>query len=309
MKIDMRDAFFERIVEKALSDERIIFLTADHGAFALKRFENEIPNRFINIGISEQNMMGVAAGLASSGKIVFAYGISPFVSLRVLEQITLDISAMKLPVNIVSVGAGFTYSTDGPTHHGLQDLSALITVPEINILNSSDPFNTKLFVDYVIETKKPHYIRIEKEKVFPFPNSEISIDKGFRYLTKKEGKVLIISTGIILHSLIENYEYIRNEIEDEFSVIDLFKIKPINKELLNLICNYKYVITLEEGYVTGMASFFQSNISNNFINKQVFTIGVKEKFIFKYSTRSELLKEVNLDVDGIISSIKKIMNC
>ena len=139
MNIDMRDAFFERLVARARVDSRIVFLTADHGAFALKEFETHMPERYFNVGISEQSMIGVAAGLASSGKIVFAYGITPFVSLRVLEQLTLDVAAGQLPVNVISVGAGFTYSTDGPTHHGLHDIPVMMTVPHMNILNSSDP--------------------------------------------------------------------------------------------------------------------------------------------------------------------------
>ena len=85
----MRDAFFERLVEVARKDERVIVLSADHGAFALEKFQEEMPDRYINMGIAEQNMVGVAAGLAASGKIVFIYGITPFVSLRVLEQLTL----------------------------------------------------------------------------------------------------------------------------------------------------------------------------------------------------------------------------
>ena len=275
MMIDMRDAFFERIVDKALLDERIIFLSADHRAFALKRFEETIPERYINIGISEQNMVGVASGLAASGKIVFIYGISPFVSLRVLEQITLDISAMQLPVNIISVGAGFTYSTDGPTHHGLQDLSALITVPNINILNSSDPSNTKYFVDYVIASKLPHYIRIEKEKL-PFLNDDkkdlISIEKGYSFLKKGIGNILLVSTGIIVHNLIENIQTLKNELKDDIAIIDLFKIKPINTEVFNILSKYKYVITIEEGYKSGMGSFLQSSITNNLIKKHRFLI-------------------------------------
>ena len=107
-------------------------------------------------------MVGVASGLALSGKIVFGYGITPFVSLRVLEQITLDLAAMNANVNIVSVGAGFTYSTDGPSHQGLQDLSAILTVPQISIYNSSDPISTKAFAQIAANDSGPKYIRIEK---------------------------------------------------------------------------------------------------------------------------------------------------
>ena len=205
MKLDMRDAFFECVVEVAKNDERIFFLSADHGAFALNKFQKEMPQRYINVGISEQNMIGLAAGLAASGKIVFVYGISPFVSLRVLEQLTIDVAAMQLPVNVVSVGAGFTYSTDGPTHQGLQDLPAVLTVPGLNVLNSSDPENTKSFVDLAIHSRKPHYIRIEKEKVNDLPRiSPIdTICEGFSVIQQGEGPTVVLSTGIITHRVLE----------------------------------------------------------------------------------------------------------
>jgi transketolase len=129
MSVDMRDAFFDAVYELASENSDVYFLSVDHGAFSLERFQKTFPDRYINLGIAEQNMIGVSAGLSLSGKIVFSYGIAPFVSLRVLEQISLDLASMCANVNIISVGAGFTYSTDGPSHHGLQDLSAVLTTP------------------------------------------------------------------------------------------------------------------------------------------------------------------------------------
>ena len=99
--IDMRDAFFDAVYDEAKRNKDLIFLSVDHGAFSLEKFQEDFSERYINIGIAEQNMVGVASGLALSGKIVFGYGITPFVSLRVLEQITLDLAAMNSNVNIV----------------------------------------------------------------------------------------------------------------------------------------------------------------------------------------------------------------
>ena len=149
--IDMRDAFFDAVYDEATQNPNVYFLSDDHGAFSLERFQKDFPERYINIGIAEQNMIGVSSGLSLSGKIVYCYGISPFVSLKVLEQISLDLATIGSNVNIVSVGAGFTYATDGPSHHGLQDLSAVLSTPNITILNSSDPKSTQAFAKMAIE--------------------------------------------------------------------------------------------------------------------------------------------------------------
>ena len=107
-------------------------------------------------------MISVAAGLALSGKNVFVYSIVDFVTLRCLEQISVDLSGMRLSVNIVGVGTGFTYSTDGPTHHGIQDVAAMASIPNLDIYNSSDPVNTKAFAEMAYREAGPKYIRIEK---------------------------------------------------------------------------------------------------------------------------------------------------
>jgi transketolase len=239
MQVDMRDAFFDELVIAARRDSRIVFLTADHGAFALQALEQEQPDRYINVGISEQNMIGVAAGLAASGKIVFAYGITPFVSLRVMEQLTLDVAAMGLPVNIVSVGAGFTYSTDGPSHHGLLDMAALLAIPKLRILNSSDPRNTKSFIESAISSLRPHYIRIEKEKLgelnrnLPFKDTA---SHGYSSILGSEARnILVVSTGLITHKVSKILEGVSPSIIGSISHIDVHQIKPLTSDLLSFL--------------------------------------------------------------------------
>ena len=162
MKKEMRDAFFEPLVDAALENRNIIILAADHTAFSLNKLIDQAPEQFINVGISEQNMISVAAGMAISGKKVFAYGITPFVSLKVLEQFTLDVATSNLDVNIISVGAGFAYCTDGPSHHGMQDINCMLGVPNISVYNCSDPVNSELIANKALTDSGPTYIRIEK---------------------------------------------------------------------------------------------------------------------------------------------------
>jgi transketolase len=309
-KIDMRDAFFEKLVEAARSDERIIVLSADHGAFALKKFEEEMPERYINMGIAEQNMVGVAAGLAASGKVVFIYGISPFVSLRVLEQLTIDVAAMQLPVNVISVGAGFTYSTDGPTHQGLQDISAVATIPGMTILNSSDPVNTRAFVEMAISSEKPHYIRIEKEKLSEFSAND-NIEKlkthGYSKLKKGDSKVLIVATGLLSHLALDVATSFFTKDGTEITVVDVHQIKPLTENLINLLIDFNKVIVLEESYKSVLASELALHILDRKLDINLSVVACGENFMFKGSSREEMARDAGLSKEMIVDAITNIL--
>ena len=309
-KVDMRDAFFEKLVESARLDKRIIVLSADHGAHALKKFEEEMPDRYINMGIAEQNMVGVAAGLAASGKIVFIYGISPFVSLRVLEQLTIDVAAMQLPVNVVSVGAGFTYSTDGPTHQGLQDISAVATIPGMTILNSSDPVNTRAFVEMAINSGKPHYIRIEKERLSEFTtynDTEELLIRGYSKLNDVDSKVLVIATGLLSHLALNIAADFIREYEIELAVIDLFQIKPLTPNILAEIANFEKLIVLEESYKSVIASEIALHVLSMNLNISISVLTCGERFVFRGSSRDDIAHEAGLSRESIFHKIAGIL--
>jgi transketolase len=306
-KVDMRDAFFERLVEVARKDERVIVLSADHGAFALEKFQEEMPDRYINMGIAEQNMVGVAAGLAASGKIVFIYGITPFVSLRVLEQLTLDVSAMQLPVNVISVGAGFTYSTDGPTHQGLQDVAAIATIPGMTILNSSDPINTRAFVDIAMKTEKPHYIRIEKEKLNSFSRlNKDFLEKGFSLLTPTSAKHCVISSGLSTQESLQAVTRINHTNDLKICLIDLHDLSTFDKaKLFEVILNFENIITIEEGYKNGASQIISTFLCEKGFKGRVLTLAIPTSFIFENGTRDELKSRFELSSDKIFKLLSE----
>ena len=308
-KIDMRDAFFETLVEAALTDERIIVLSADHGAFALKKFEEEIPDRYINMGIAEQNMVGVAAGLAASGKIVFIYGITPFVSLRVLEQLTIDVAAMNLPVNIISVGAGFTYSTDGPTHQGLQDIAAIATIPGMTILNSSDPENTKAFVKLAIENNKPHYIRIEKEKLAILPREQSiseAISIGYSTIFRKNSKLLILATGVWTQNLTQILSEMEIESAKVVDLIDVHQLKPFGK-LSEQIESFTKILVIEDAYSSYLSSEIATIIATENLGIDLSIICAGEHFYFAGDNREQMESLAGLSKSNIKSKINQIL--
>lgn len=163
--MEMRDAFFKGLYERAKSDPSVIVLIGDQSAFWLDKLAKDMPKQFLNCGIAEQNMISVAAGLALAGRKPFVHAINNFLILRALEQIAIDIVQMNLPVVLIGVGAGYTYSTDGPTHHGVCDLGAALSIG-LKVWNCSDPQTSDHYARHV---NGPAYIRIEKGELPDLP--------------------------------------------------------------------------------------------------------------------------------------------
>ena len=160
----MRDTFVKTLLEAAKKDPHIILMTGDLGYGVLDNFEKELPGQFINSGVNEQAMMGMAAGYASTGKRVFVYSIGNFPTLRCLEQIRNDVCLMNNPVVVVSVGAGYAYGSQGYTHHALEDIAVLRALPNMEVIVPADPAETRELTLSIIASKKPTYLRLGKSK-------------------------------------------------------------------------------------------------------------------------------------------------
>ena len=160
----MRDIFVKTLLEEAKKDPHIILMTGDLGYGVLDNFEKELPGQFINSGVNEQAMMGMAAGYASTGKRVFVYSIGNFPTLRCLEQIRNDVCLMNNPVVVVSVGAGYAYGSQGYTHHALEDIAVLRALPNMEVIVPADPAETRELTLSIIASKKPTYLRLGKSK-------------------------------------------------------------------------------------------------------------------------------------------------
>lgn len=190
--MEMRDAFFEALYKRTQADRSIIVLTGDQGAFWLDRIAADMPAQYLNCGIAEQNMICVAAGMALAGRKVFVHGINNFLVLRALEQIAVDIVQHRASVVLIGCGAGYTYSTDGPTHHGVCDFAAALAVG-MPVWNCSDPYNSAWIAENV---KGPAYVRIEKgELPYLSPVTRYGRDMNLR----RKGSPLWIASGYMVH--------------------------------------------------------------------------------------------------------------
>jgi transketolase len=158
----MRNTFIQTLLENAKLDPNIVFITGDLGFGVVEDFQKQLPNQFINAGVSEQAMMGMAAGIASTGKRVFVYSIGNFPTLRCLEQIRNDVCLMNNPVVIVSVGAGYSYGSQGYTHHALEDIAVMRALPNMNVYIPADAVESKSLTNYLCKSKTPSYLRLGK---------------------------------------------------------------------------------------------------------------------------------------------------
>lgn len=300
----MRDAFFEELFQIASKDKDVILLMADQGAQTMKKFEEKIPNQLINVGIAEQNMISVAAGLAMCGKKVFVHAIANFTTLRCYEQIKVDLSIMNLPVTIAGVGAGFTYGSDGPTHHANQDIAAMRAIPGIRILNASDTVSLSAFPHLAYQIPKLTYIRFDKGNYPALYDKNHNFQGGMDEIIKGIDTV-IISTGIMTHQAVN----IANQFKSKVGVIDIYQLKPLNeKKLRKLLSTYKKIVVLEEHLsYGGLATIVADLLADYSINKNFLRVGLPDENSFVYGDRDYMHNQIGISSPQIIRKIDKFL--
>ncbi len=301
--IDIRDAFFDEVYAIAVEDGNVIFLTADMGAFSLNKFRQDLSSQYINVGVAEQNLVSVAAGLALGGKKVFIYTIAPFITQRCYEQIKIDLCSMRLPVTLIGVGGGITYGSDGPTHHAIQDVAIMRALPEIMILNPADPVTAAGAARIAYRSQGPVYIRIDKGKLpLLYDNADNSSD-GIALL-KKGRDLAIVATGIMTQQAFKVADELGKHSIDA-GIIDVFRIKPLNEELLlTLIKQSNRIVTLEEHSITGgIGSAVSEILVDKGLALPVKRIAITDKSCTGYGDREWMHSFYGLDVDSITKTI------
>jgi len=322
----MRDVFIEEIYHQMHTDENIFFVTADFGSPKLDLIRKDFPNNFLNAGIAEQNLINVSTGLALEGFTVYSYAISTFMTMRAFEQIRNNLALMSrfkcLNINLISVGAGLSYDMSGPSHHCLEDLSIMRTLPNIEIFSPSDNVLTEKFFDYSVKIKKPKYIRLDGK---PLPDiydkiisnkkndhqshqsdksdkciNDIKIEDRF-YELRKGKDICIISTGIMTQTALA-----LNFLDNSIGIIDMFMLRPLNENLLfDKIKDYKTIITMEEGFINkgGLDSLISSILNKKNSNIKLIRIGFEDKYIFDIGSREYLHRLNQIDAESIIKAI------
>jgi transketolase len=247
----MRTAFVETLCAVAERDERVWLLTADLGYSVLEPFRDRFPGRYTNVGVAEQNLIGIAAGLARCGKVVFVYSIANFPTLRCLEQIRNDVCYHEGNVKIVAVGGGFTYAAQGYTHHGIEDLAILRTLPGMTVVAPADPVEARLATRALAAHPGPCYLRLGKAREPVVHATEPDFALG-RAITLRPGRdVTLVSTGGMLGECLLVAERLRGQ-GIEARVVSMHTLKPLDAEaVLRAARETGGIVTAEEHSVTG----------------------------------------------------------
>lgn len=311
----IRDVFIEEIFHRMHTDEHIFFLSADFGSPKLDALREGFPDRFINVGIAEQNLINIATGLALEGYTVYAYAIAPFLTMRAFEQIRVNLSLqaqlVELNVNLVGVGAGLSYDVSGPTHHCLEDISIMRTLPNMEVFSPSDWILAREFVDYSIRNRRPKYLRFDGKpaaRIYRDP-SIISFNIGFSELKRGE-QICIISTGYMTQKALSVIQRLESE-GLYIGLIDVFMLKPFGeREFFNCIRSYSCVITLEEGFTgkAGLDGLIAGILARNVSSVRLHPLGFDDTYVFDIGNREYLHKLKKLDEDSLISQIKALIS-
>ena len=299
----MRKAFIDNLILLAEKDKRIFLLAGDLGYGVLEEFRDKFPDRFFNAGVAEQNMIGMAAGLALSGKIVFAYSIVPFIVMRCLEQIRNDLCFHNLSVRLIGVGGGLSYGYAGMTHNTLADIAVMRSLVNMTVVCPGDRWEAKETAKLSANHLGPLYIRLgrsKEEKLYSGANFRIG--KGF--LIKQGKDLTIIATGSILSLGKQVSEQLEKQ---DFSVrlISMPTIKPLDdKIVLESIRKTKAIFTLEEHSVVGGLGSAVSEILAEQDKKILFKrIGLPDNYIKEIGYSDYLLEKKGLSVGRIVKNI------
>ena len=303
--IGMRDAFSQELYDEATRNSDVLLVTADTGAICHDKFRKELSDRYVNVGIAEQNLVGVGAGLAMAGKKPFLYAIASFATFRCYEQIRVDLCCMDLPVTVVGVGAGFDYNTLGPTHHSTEDLAVMRALPGMTVLSPSDSLMAREMVGYCLRKPGPKYIRLDRTGLPLVYNGggKPDLDNGLAVV--REGRdMVVVATGRMVLRALELAEALDKH-SIQVGVVDLFRIKPVNEDLLyETISRYTHIASLEEHFVTGgVGSVVLETLSNRGKSHPVFRFGIPDKFCRDYGDRGYLQEVNRLDVASLTQAV------
>jgi len=305
----MRDVLLDRIWKAMAEDQKIFFASADFGSPVLDKIRADFPDRFVNVGIAEQNLINISAGLALEGYTVFAYAIAPFITMRCYEQIRVSLALLSevrpMNVNLIGVGAGYSYVVSGPTHQCYEDITLMRALPNFRVLSPSDHVSAGALFDRCVSTKGPKYLRFDAQ-VLPvvYENGAPDLDVGFHiHSTGKD--VCLIATGYMLHTALNVAESL-TAAGHSVGIIDLFDISNFAADQLQaVLSSYAGIVTLEEGFRGrgGVDAMLFEFIARRGLSARMLNIGVEGGYRFELGSREELHEQVGIGPQSVLHSV------
>lgn len=304
-KIATRESFGKALVDLGKENKDVVVLTADlAGATKTSLFEKEFPDRFINVGIAEQNLIGISAGLATTGKIPFASTFAMFAAGRAYDQIRNSVAYPKLNVKICGTHAGVTVGEDGATHQMLEDLSLMRSIPNMTVLCPSDDTQTKWAIKEMAKFDGPVYIRLARVATPVIYDENQKFEIGKMVQIGDGTDATIFATGVEVAETLKAKEELEKE-NINIRVVDVHTIKPIDREMIvKCAKETKKIITIEDhSIIGGLGTAICEVLSEEYPTK-VIRMGMNDKF-GKSGKAEQLLKYFKLDSQAIIEKVKE----
>ena len=307
----MRDTVIRTLIELGKEDKDVELITGDLGFGVLKSFWETLPNQFINAGIAEQNMTGVAAGMALEGKKVFTYSIGNFPTLRCLEQIRNDCAYHNANVNVICVGGGYVYGSLGMSHHATEDIAILRALPDVTVICPGDPVEAALAVKKIAQTDGTCYLRLGRggEQNVNTVIKEFEIGKAYKLRDAKDmnKKVAVFSTGAILEETTKACDML----EEQGIAVEQYSfptVKPIDRAVIeDCAKRFDNIFTVEEHNIVGGFGGAVAEVLAECGGKaKLHRIGIDDFYCIEVGSQAYLREQVGINAEGIVRKVKGV---
>ncbi len=304
----MRGTFVKVLSELAEKDPRIVLLTGDLGYTVLEPFRDRFPKRFYNVGVAEQNMVGLATGIAEAGMIPFCYSIGTFASLRPFEFIRNGPVLHHLPVRVVGLGAGFEYGTAGPTHYSLEDIGVMRTQPGLNIVAPADFEQTATAVRATWDLPGPVYYRLGKDDKSVLPGLKGRFELGLANNVRNGDDLLIIACGPISFDVVAAADELA-KIDIDAAVTVVASVSPVpERDLVEILGRHRVALTVETHSITGgLGSLVAEVIAENGLGTRLVRLGVRAGTEGRSGSPAHMHARYGLDAAGIVKAAKGLL--
>ena len=305
----MRNAFNNELYDIAASNPDVLLLTSDIGFQVFDRFRDDFYGRFINMGVAESNMIGVAAGLALSGKLPVVYTIIPFLTMRAYEQIRVDVCIQNLPVKIVGVGGGLAYGTLGPTHHSIEDVAILRALPNMTVVVPCDPLESRKATRAAFEHHGPIYVRLGKNGEPPLYENDYEFQIG-RAVTLRYGTdATIIVAGPVTKLALEASVRL-DQVGISVRVLNMHTIKPIDQDAIRQAArDTGAIVTVEEhSVIGGLGSAVAEVLAEVPAGVPFRRLGINDSFCYGVGSQDYHFQQQGITVEAINSTLLHLLD-
>ena len=307
-KIANRQVICDTLMELAKDDKDIYVLTSDsRGSASMTNFANEYPKQFVEVGIAEQNLVGIAAGLATTGKKCFAASPACFLTMRSIEQVKVDVAYSNTNVKLIGISGGVSYGALGMSHHSLQDIAVMRAIPNIDIFLPADRFETEKLVRELVKYDKPAYIRIGRNPVDDvYESTDFDFEIGKANVMREGKDITIIATGETVKPAIEASDELK-ELGIKCRVLNMHTIKPLDEEaIIKAAKETGNIITVEEHSIYGGLGAAVSEVVVQNAPVPMKIVGIKDEAAIT-GTSKEIFNYYGLSKENLVKLAKELI--